>query len=105
MDTPDGPAAKQTAGPSCPRWLGGLCCGLGIPLVHVVIPWAISLLSSRHGWVEHRPGLWNWWGLIPVTLGAACIVWTMVLHFVAAPSGWEWERTPKYLLRRGPYAY
>lgn len=100
-----GTTTPQPPKRSLPCWLGGLCCGLRIPLAHGVIPWAVSLLATRHGWVEQRPGIWNWLGLVPVLVGSAGIIWAMAMRFVAAPRGWEWELTPKYLLRRGPYAY
>ncbi len=44
--------------------------GLG---VHVVLPWAISLIAPRYGWADGRPGVWNVLGLIPVAVGLAMI--------------------------------
>ena len=44
-------------------------------------------------------------GLIWVVAGIACVVWAVLGHIVQAPKGWEWERTPKYLLRRAPYTF
>ena len=76
-----------------------------MPLVHGAVPWAISLLSVRHGWVDHRPGTWNLAGLSLVAVGCAGIVWALAVHFAEAPRGWEFERTPNYLLTRGPYRF
>ena len=49
--------------------------------------------------------LWNLLGLIPVLLGSVCLMWIMVLHFAQAPDRVQLERTPSYILRRGPYAF
>ena len=68
-------------------------------------PWALSRLSPRYGWDGGRLGLVN---LLPLTLvvaGIACVIWIVALHYGAAPHGWELERTPKYLLTRGPYRF
>ena len=44
------------------------------PLVHGVIPWAISTLTSRHGWAAGlSPGIWNCIGLIPITVATALL--------------------------------
>lgn len=52
-----------------------------------------------------RPGIWQLFGLILVAAGIVCIIWIIVLHYNEAPEGWEFERTPKYLVRRGPYMF
>ena len=88
-----------------PRWAGAIVCGVGIPVVHGLVPWAISLLTVRHGWVNFRPGPWNFAGLILVAIACTAIVWALAGHFAEAPRGWEFERTPKYLLTRGPYRF
>jgi protein-S-isoprenylcysteine O-methyltransferase Ste14 len=88
-----------------PRWLGAIVCAVGLPLAHGLVPWAISLLTVRHGWVDHRPGVWNLAGLVLVAIGFAAVVWTLTLHFREAPRGWAFEQTPRYLLTRGPYRF
>ena len=40
-----------------------------------------------------------------IVVGITGVVWTMALHFVRAPARVEWERTPGYLLIRGPYHF
>src|SRR6266446_1322953 len=75
------------------------------PLVHGVVPWAISLLARRHGWAAGRPASWNFVGLVLVLVGAVSVIWSLVVHFVQMPETVELEWTPKYLLRRGPYAF
>jgi protein-S-isoprenylcysteine O-methyltransferase Ste14 len=74
-----------------------------VPLVHGVIPWAISTLTSRHGWAEgSSPGIWNWIGLIPVTVAIAFLLWISVRKW------WPAERviqTSSSLFVRGPYRF
>jgi len=109
VNTPQVPAGKPPNG-GMPRWLF-LVLGLsawfvGMPLVHGVLPWAVSLLGPRFGWKEGRPGTWNLLGLIPVVLGTACLIW--ILGFGLARVS-ELPRRMKlaspYLLTRGPYAF
>ena len=88
-----------------PRWLTPIYFALVLPLVLVVAPWGFSLLSPRYGWEAGRPGLLNLFPLALVVIGIVCIIWIIVLHYVAAPEGWDIERTPKYLLIRGPYRF
>jgi protein-S-isoprenylcysteine O-methyltransferase Ste14 len=76
-----------------------------LPLVLVVAPWGLSLLSPRYGWEAGHPGPLNLFPLVLVVISIACVIWIIVLHAVEAPEGWELERTPKYLLTRGPYEF
>jgi hypothetical protein len=62
-----------------------LVWALGVPLAHGVAPWAISLLSSRFGWETTSPGIWNFFGLVPIALGIAGLVWIMVTAWVESP--------------------
>ncbi len=109
MSTLEVPDGKQSKRDSVPRWMA-LSVALffwvvGVPLVHGVLPWAISLLSPRYGWTEGRPAIWNLLGLIPVVIGTACLIWIMILHFGRTPERVELERTPQYLLLLGPYTF
>jgi protein-S-isoprenylcysteine O-methyltransferase Ste14 len=88
-----------------PRWSALAYLLVAGPLVHIVIPWAISLLASRRGWVAQHPSKWNLLGLIPVVVGLSCIVWCASLHVREMPHGFVLETTPQYLLVRGPYKY
>ena len=74
-------------------------------IVWEVIPWAISLLTSRHGWMAGRPGFWNLIGLILVPIGTAGLIWGVWLHSAQSPAGIEMELDKSYLLKRGPYAF
>jgi len=87
------------------RWMGPIIFAVGFWFLHIAMPHHLSLLTHHQGWAQDRPGRWNLLGLIWVVAGIACIVWAMLGHIVQAPKGWEWERTPKYLLRRAPYTF
>ncbi len=88
-----------------PRWTAPIVWAVMVPLVHVALPWGISLLSARHGWVDGRPRLGNLPPLILVMAGISCLIWCLGLHFVQAPRGWALEMTPRYLLVRGLYEF
>ncbi len=97
---------------SVPRWMALIVAFIfwlvGVPLFYGVLPWAISLLMTHYGWSESRPTNWNLLGLIPVVTAIACLMWIMVQHFAqtsSLPGRVEMERTPSYLLQRGPYAF
>jgi protein-S-isoprenylcysteine O-methyltransferase Ste14 len=98
------------AGRHVPLWLGIASHLIGFPAVHGLLPWALSLLGARHGWVSGLPGAWNFVGLVPVVAGFYVEYLCMREHFAAAPSGWQLERTrhyptPSYLLTNGSYRY
>jgi len=82
-----------------------LTWAIGLPLAHAVIPWAISLLGPRHGWVEGRPSLWHLPGLALVATAFLVMLWIMGMHLAAASETVKLEGTPTYLLRRGPYKF
>ncbi len=112
MNTTEHPNQKPARRASIPRWMALVVALLfwlvGVPLFYGVLPWAISLLTTRYGWSEGHPASWNLFGLIPVVIATACLIWIMVLHLSqtsSVPQRVELERTPSYLLRRGPYAF
>jgi len=74
-------------------------------LVHVAAPWGLSLLSTRRGWVDGRPGRWNLLALIPVAAGIAGTIWMISLHYRASPGSFLELRPIQKLLTPGPYAY
>jgi protein-S-isoprenylcysteine O-methyltransferase Ste14 len=88
-----------------PRWLTPIYFALVLPLALVVAPWGLSRLSPRYGWEAGHPGLVNQFPLALVLIGISCVIWIIALHWVEAPEGWDFERTPKYLLIRGPYKF
>ena len=74
-------------------------------LVWGILPWVISLLTPRYGWLAGHPSLWNLLGLIPVLVGTTGLIWGMILHGSESAEGIEWELDRSYLLRRGLYAF
>lgn len=76
-----------------------------IPLVHGVVPWAISTLMHRYGWEAGFPGFWNRLGLIPVTIAAALLIWILVLGIAQTPDRVKLGLTPSFLMMRGPYRF
>jgi len=83
---------------------------LALSVVHGVVPFGVSRLSSRYGWSAGHPAWWNLFGLLPVVAGLALIVSIIVLHGRAAVQhGWRIEATPfeptQYLIFSGPYRY
>jgi protein-S-isoprenylcysteine O-methyltransferase Ste14 len=109
MSTPEVRHRKPSNRISIPRWMAlslGLFAWLvAIPLAHGALPWAISLLSTRYGWTQSRPGIWNLFGLILLLIGTACLVWIMVLGFARTPERVKLEWNSPFLLMRGPYAF
>jgi protein-S-isoprenylcysteine O-methyltransferase Ste14 len=94
-----------------PRWvfiaLGLFVWLVALPLAHGVLPWALSLLTTRHGWAEGHPALWNLLGLIPVAAGTAVLVWDLAAGLARVPKLPERVEvlTPPYLMTGGPYAF
>jgi len=68
--------------------------------VHVALPWAISLMRPRHGWVNGRPGPKNLIGLVPVAAGLAMIAWAGS-RYSCIGVGWLMHDTLKGSLRLG----
>ena len=71
-----------------PRRTGVAVPIVAFPAVHALIPWALSLLGTRHGWAGGRPGISNFVGLIPVAAGFCISFLCSREHFLAAPDGW-----------------
>jgi protein-S-isoprenylcysteine O-methyltransferase Ste14 len=85
------------------------------PLIFVVLPWALSLLTPRFGWTEGGPGSWNLLGLIPVAAGIAGLIWVFSVMFAQVPklpAVLELDEgeglltaTSRVLITHGPFAY
>ncbi len=105
MRTPKVPNREPSKRVRLPCWMVLIFSPVLFLLAHVALPWAISLLSTRHGWANRRPGRWNLLALLLVGAGTSCIIWCGSLHFVASAGSIEMERTPRYLLVRGPYTF
>lgn len=105
MRAPNHPKKDQSKKLRFPRWLTPFYFAVVIPVALIIMPWACSLLTPHYGWAMGHPSVWQLFSLILVAAGIACIIWIIVLHYNEAPEGWEFERTPKYLVRRGPYQF
>jgi len=107
MSTSNVPDRSQMKSTDVPGWVALIIAFIFwvilLPLVHAGIPWALSLLTPRFGWIDGRPAAWNLLGLIPVALATILLIWLMILHFSRIPKRVKLERTPTYLLTRGPY--
>jgi hypothetical protein len=93
-------------GATVPRWvaliLATLAWLVAIPIAHGVVPWAISLVTHRYGWMEERPGTWNLLGIIYVALGAALLVWVLLVGIATAPEKVHLRLTPSVLMVADP---
>ena len=88
-----------------PRWIALILTPVVLVLGHVAVPHQLSLLSARHGWVHGEPGWLNLLGVIPIAAGAAFLVWSFRLHFVAVRDSFEMEGSQNYLVLGGPYRF
>lgn len=105
MDISEVPYQEPAKGIHIPRWSILIIWIVFVPLVHIVFPWRLSLLATRHGWVEGHPGVWNLPTWLLILASFAGILWCLKMHFVHVPHGVKLEMTPKYLLQQGPYRY
>jgi protein-S-isoprenylcysteine O-methyltransferase Ste14 len=101
--------SKHTRAPATrwhlPRWMALILTPVVLLLGQVIVPQQLSLLSARHGWAHGGPGWLNLLGVIPIAAGAAFLVWTFRLHFVAVRDSFEMKGTQNYLVLIGPYRF
>jgi protein-S-isoprenylcysteine O-methyltransferase Ste14 len=76
---------------------------IAMPVVHGVVPWAISKWMPRYGWENGMPGMWNRLGLIPVAVAAALLLWILASALPQTPARVGLGLRPVLLLTRGPY--
>ena len=95
-----------------PRWLAlalaPIVWMVAVPAVHAGIPWALSHLGPRYGWVDGSPSGWNLLGYIPVATGAVLLVWIMIFGFSQNRNLPQWvpiDWSPAFLMTGGPYAF
>src|SRR5678815_436341 len=94
-----------------PRWVVLLLARTLWPLLvflfHGLLPWVLSGMTRRVGWVEHRPGYRNWAGLGLAGLGGIGLLWFWFVHIrqVSVLKSAELKSTPDYLITGGPYRY
>lgn len=101
------PKSRLQKGVTLPRWMAVILalfvCLIVIPLVHGVLPWALSTRMARYGWAKGSPGIWNRFGLIVVALAAALLIWILAVVIPQTPQKVKLGLTPSYLVIRGPY--
>lgn len=107
VTSPERSHSTQRNRPTAPRWLViilSLFVGLiVIPIAHGFVPWAISTWMPRHGWHNGLPGIWNWLGLIPVSIAVVLLIWILAAAIPQTPTHVEVGLTPQVLLTHGPY--
>ena len=87
---------------------GAIClsdCDTACACVHGAVPWAISKLTHRYGWVHGSPGFWNLLGLIPVGVATALLIWTLITGIAHAPNAVRLGLVPSVLITDGPYRF
>jgi len=99
------PSAAPSKKVRLPRWLSSILVACLFLLIHVAAPWGLSLLSTRYGWVDGRPGIWNLLAILLVIPGIACTLWLISLHFRASPESFTELRPIEKLLTPGPYTF
>ncbi len=105
MSTPEVPGSKQPKRARLPHWITPIYLTALFLLVHVAAPWGLSLLSTRHGWVDGGPGRWNLLALMLVVAGIAGTLWMIALHYRASPGSFLELGPTQKLLTPGPYAF
>ena len=109
VEVPNGRPARRTRVPRWTAFLLGLLIVLVVyPLAVGVLPWAVSLLTPRHGWTESGPATWNLLGLGLVVAGAAGLIWVfsvMLAQVFQLPKTVELEMTSRILVTHGPFAF
>ncbi len=96
---------------SIPRWLAITLAPIvwlvGLPAVHAGIPWVLSHLGPRYGWIDGGPSIWNLLGYVLVTAGAMLLIWIMIFElskYQALPERVPIDWSPAFLMTGGPYA-
>src|ERR1700740_179130 len=109
MSPSGAPESRPSNGIVIPRWMTILLalfvCLIVIPLAHGAVPWAISRLTHRYGWINGSPGFRNLFGLIPVGVAAALLIWTLIIGIAHAPNTVRLGLVPSVLLIDGPYRF
>ena len=104
MSRPEIPNKERSKRGPLLHWMTPIFVTVLFLLVHVALPWGLSSLSTRHGWIDGRPGKWNLLALVLVVVGIAGTLWMMALHILASPGSFVELRPTRQLLTPGPYA-
>ena len=112
MGTPEATESQPPSPASLPRWLvlvlAPVVWLVGVPAVHMGIPWALSHVGPRYGWADRGPAAGNLVGPAVVGFGAALLVWVMLHGFSRRgdlPERVPVDWSPAILMSGGPYAF
>jgi protein-S-isoprenylcysteine O-methyltransferase Ste14 len=111
MGNGESPEGRPRRHAGIPRWLAlalAPVVWVALPAVHAGLPWALSHLGPRYGWANGGPADWNLLGYVPVTAGAALLLWIMVFGLTQYRNLPEWvpvDWSPALLMTGGPYAF
>jgi protein-S-isoprenylcysteine O-methyltransferase Ste14 len=86
-----------------PHWVTPILLAVAFLAFHVVLPWALSLLSTRYGWWDGLPGVWNWLGLLLAVVGIAVTVRLIFQHYQASPGTFVEFKQSEKLITPGLY--
>jgi protein-S-isoprenylcysteine O-methyltransferase Ste14 len=96
---------EQSKGTRFPHWLTPILLAVLFLVIHVAAPWGLSLLSTRYGWVDGRPGAWNLLALLLVAAGMAVTFWLIAQHYLASADTFLEMQPGQKLLTPGLYAF
>jgi protein-S-isoprenylcysteine O-methyltransferase Ste14 len=103
MMEPEPPKLKERRELMLPRWAIPLVWAGIVLVIQILLPWAISKLGPRFGWLLQSPGFWNLTGLVAVVIGLELYIWCLVFHFRSYRSSVRVGFSPPHLVIAGPY--
>jgi protein-S-isoprenylcysteine O-methyltransferase Ste14 len=86
-----------------PKWAIPIVWGIIVLIIMVILPWAVSLLGVRYGWVQGMPAAWNYVGLVAVVMGLSTYIWSLVFHYKTYRAPVNVGFDPPHLVVAGPY--
>jgi protein-S-isoprenylcysteine O-methyltransferase Ste14 len=100
---PEIPKHKARRELALPRWAIPLIWGIIVLVIQILLPWAIAKIGPRFGWSQLTPSLWNFTGLIAVTVGLSLYAWCLANHFRSYRAPVNVGFSPPHLVVAGPY--
>ncbi len=88
-----------------PKWAIPIVWAFIVLVIMGILPWVVSLLGPRYGWLQGVPATWNFVGLIVIFMGLAMYVWCLVFHFKSYHEAVQVRFEPPHLVVDGPYEY
>jgi protein-S-isoprenylcysteine O-methyltransferase Ste14 len=100
---PEIPKPKAHPEFTLPRWAIPLVWAFIVLVIQIILPWAIAKIGPHFGWSQLTPSLWNFFGLIAVTIGLSLYAWCLVNHFKSYRTSVRMSFSPPHLVVAGPY--